>query len=165
MTGLTVFILVLFLGIFLSVIGLPGTILIVFDVVTYALATGFSQIGFKVILILAAMALVAELLDFGLGMAGVVRFGASPRDVWAALIGSLAGAILLTPYFLAPGTLVGILLGGGVAVFATEMLHRWKLKPAFRAGIGAMLSRMAGIAVKGLLSVSMVAVALYHIYS
>jgi len=165
MAGLTVFILVLFLGIFLSVLGLPGTVLIVFDVVAYALATGFAQIGFKVILLMAAMALVAELLDFGLGMAGAVRFGASRGGAWAAVIGSLAGAILLTPFFLGLGALIGIFLGGGVAVFATEMLQRRKLKPAFRASVGATLGRTAGIAAKGLLSVAMVTIALYHIYS
>jgi hypothetical protein len=46
--GLTVFILVLFLGVFLTVFGLPGTVLILIDVVAYALLTGFAQIGFKV---------------------------------------------------------------------------------------------------------------------
>ncbi|PKN60413.1 MAG: hypothetical protein CVU53_03170 [Deltaproteobacteria bacterium HGW-Deltaproteobacteria-11] len=135
MAGLTVFILVLFLGIFLTVLGLPGTVLIVFDVMAYALATGFAQIGFKVILILVAMAIAAELLDFLLGMASAARFGSSRGGMWAALIGSLAGAIILTPFFLGLGTLIGIFLGGGVAVFAAEMLQRRKLKPAFRAGL------------------------------
>lgn len=163
--GLTVFILALFLGIFLTVFGLPGTILIVFDVIAYALATGFAQIGFKVILILVAMAIVAELVDFGLGMAGAVRFGSSRGGMWAALIGSVAGAIILTPFFLGLGALIGIFLGGGMAVFAVEILQRRKLKPAFRASIGATLGRTAGIAVKGILSVAMAAIALFQIYS
>jgi uncharacterized protein YqgC (DUF456 family) len=163
--GLTVFILILFLGIFLTVFGLPGAVLILIDVVAYALLTGFAQIGFKVILILAAMAVVAELLDFWLGMAGAVSFGASRGGMWAALFGSLAGAVILTPYFLGLGALIGIFLGGGAAVFSVEMIKRRKLKPAFRASVGAMLGRMAGIAVKGVLSIAMVAVTLFHIYS
>jgi uncharacterized protein YqgC (DUF456 family) len=153
------------MGIFLTVIGLPGTVLIVMDVMAYALLTSFSQIGFKLILILVAMAVVAELVDFGLCMAITIRFGFSTGGMWAALIGSLAGAIILTPFFLGLGTLIGIFLGGSVAVFATEVLQRRKLKPAFRAGIGAMLGRTAGIAVKGLLSVVMAAITLFHIYS
>jgi uncharacterized protein YqgC (DUF456 family) len=163
--GLTVFILVLFLGVFLTVFGLPGAVLILIDVFAYALLTGFAQIGFKVILILTAMAIVAELLDIGLGMIGAARFGSSRGGMWAALIGSLAGAIVLTPFFLGLGALIGIFLGGGVAVFAIEMLQRRKLKPAFRASIGATLGRTAGIAVKGLVSVAMSAIALFHIYS
>ena len=163
--GLTVFILILFLGVFLTVFGLPGTVLILIDVVAYALLTGFAQIGFKVILILVAMAIVAELLDFWLGMIGAVRFGASRLGMWAALFGSLAGAAILTPYFLGLGALIGIFLGGSVAVFIMEMLKRRKLKPVFRASVGAMLGRMAGIAVKGMLSIAMAAVTLFHIYS
>jgi uncharacterized protein YqgC (DUF456 family) len=163
--GLTVFILVLFSGIFLSALGLPGTVLIVFDVMAYALATGFVQIGLKVILILVVMAIVAELLDFGLGMAGAVRLRASRLGIWAALIGSLAGAIILTPFSLGLGTLIGIFLGAGVVVFAAEMLKHRKQKPAFRAGIGAMLGSIAGIAVKGMLSIAMASITLFHIYS
>ena len=163
--GLTVFILVLFLGIFSTVFGLPGTVLILIDIVAYALLTGFAQIGFKLILILVVMAVVAELLDFGLGMAGAVRFGTSRWGMWAALFGSLAGAAILTPYFLGPGAMIGIFLGGSAAVFVMEMLKRRKLKPAFRASVGAMLGRMAGIAVKGMASIAMAAFTLFHIYS
>ncbi|MBA4396517.1 MAG: hypothetical protein C0394_03920 [Syntrophus sp. (in: bacteria)] len=163
--GLTVFILVLFLGIFLSTLGLPGTVLIVLDVMAYALATGFAEIGLKVILILVAMAIVAELFDFGLDLFGAVRFGMSGRGIGAALICSLAGAIMLTPFFLGLGTLVGIFLGGGAAVIVMETLRRRKLKPAFRAGIGAMLGRIAGITVKGGMSVAMAAFTLLQIYS
>jgi uncharacterized protein YqgC (DUF456 family) len=163
--GLTVFILVLFLGIFLTVFGLPGTVLILLDVIGYALLTGFAQIGFKVILMLLLITIVAELLDIGLGMAGAVRFGSSRAGMWAALIGSFAGVVLLTPYFLGLGVLMGVFLGGGAAVFMAEMIQRGKLKPAFRASIGAMLGRMMGIAVKGALSIVMVAFTLFHIYS
>jgi uncharacterized protein YqgC (DUF456 family) len=46
-----------------------------------------------------------------------------------------------------------------------EMLKRRKQKPAFRAGIGAMFGGMAGLAVKGMLSIAMAAFTLFHIYS
>jgi len=163
--GLTVFMLVLFLGIFITVFGLPGTVLILIDVMAYALLTGFDRIGFKVILILILIAVVAELIDFGLGMAGAVRFGSSRAGMWAALVGSLAGAVILTPFFLGLGVLLGTFIGGGIAVFITEMIRRRKLKPAFRASIGAVLGRMTGIAVKGMLSIIMVVITLHGIYS
>ncbi len=163
--GLTVFILVLFSGIFLSSVGLPGAALILINAAAYAVITGFARIGFMVILILAVTAIVAELLDIGLSMIGAVRFGISRRGIWAALFGSLAGAIILVPFFLGLGTLIGIFLGGGAAVFVMEMLKCRKQKPAYRAGIGAMLGGMAGIAVKGMLSVAMAAFTLFHVYS
>ena len=41
--GLTVFILVLFMGIFSIVFGIPGTAVILIDVILYALITGFEK--------------------------------------------------------------------------------------------------------------------------
>ena len=163
--GLTVFILVLFAGVFLTVFGLPGTVIILADVFIYALVTGFEPIGFKVILVMTVLAVVAEAADFGLGMIGAARYGASRRGVWAALIGSLAGAAIATPLFTGVGTLLGIFLGGLAGVFLVEFMEQRKLKPAFRASYGAVLGKVGGILIKGLLSVLMVMIALYHIYS
>lgn len=163
--ALTVFILVLFAGVFLTVFGLPGTVIILADVFLYALVTGFEPIGFKAILVLTVIAVVAEAADFGLGMIGAARYGASRKGVWAALIGSLAGAAIATPLLTGIGTVLGIFLGGFAGVFLVEFVEQRKLKPAFRAGYGAVLGRVGGILIKGLLSVLMAMIALYHIYS
>ena len=45
--GFTVFILILFAGIFLNLFGLPGTVVIFFDVLLYAIFTGFDHVGLK----------------------------------------------------------------------------------------------------------------------
>ena len=163
--GLTVFILVLFAGIFVTVFGLPGTVIILIDVILYALVTGFGPIGFKVILVLMVIAVVAEMLDFGLGMIGAARFGVSRKGIGAALFGSLIGVVLATPFFLGIGTLLGIFLGGFTGVFLVELMNQRKLKPVFRASYGVILGRITGIMIKGLLSVLMVVITLNHIYS
>jgi uncharacterized protein len=163
--GLTVFILVLFAGIFVTVFGLPGTVIILIDVILYALVTGFETIGWKVILFLIAIAVVAEVADFGLGMIGAARYGASKAGIWAALFGSIVGVALAAPFFLGMGTLLGIFLGGFTGAFLVEFMNQRKLKPAFRAGYGSVLGRVGGIMIKGLLSVLMVVITLYHIYS
>jgi hypothetical protein len=61
--GLTIFILVLLVGFFSILLGLPGTLVILFDVLVYALATGFNRIGFKILLVLVVISAVAESLD------------------------------------------------------------------------------------------------------
>ena len=43
--GFAVFILILFAGIYLSLFGLPGTVVIFLDVLVYSLATDFNHIG------------------------------------------------------------------------------------------------------------------------
>jgi uncharacterized protein len=163
--GLTVFILVLFLGVFSTVFGLPGTLIILIDVICYGFATGFERVGIKVLLVLAAMAILAEAIDVGLNMAGVANLGSSKRGLWMSLIGSLLGAIIMTPFFFGLGTLLGIFLGGAIGVFAAAFLEQRKLKSAFRASLGAMLGRVAGIASRGIFSIFMVVIALYQIYS
>jgi len=68
--GLTIFVVVLFIGVFSIIFGFPGTFLILGDVVVYALATGFEKIGLRVIIILALLSLLAEMADFFMGIAG-----------------------------------------------------------------------------------------------
>jgi uncharacterized protein YqgC (DUF456 family) len=163
--GLTVFILVLFAGVFVTVLGLPGTVIILADAFLYALITGFEPIGFRVILILTVIAVIAEAADFGLGMIGAARYGASRKGIWAALIGSVAGGVVATPFFMGVGTLLGIFLGGFAGVFLVESMEQRRMKPAFRASCGAVLGKVGGIMIKGLLSVLMVMITLYYIYS
>jgi hypothetical protein len=98
-------------------------------------------------------------------MIGAARFGASRKGIWAALFGSLIGVVLATPFFLGIGTLLGIFLGGFTGVFLVELMNQGKLKPAFRASYGVILGRITGIMIKGLLSILMVVITLYHIYS
>jgi len=68
--GLTVFILVLLIGFFSILMGLPGTLVILFDVLVYALVTGFDRIGFKILLTLVVISAIAASLEFLLGSPG-----------------------------------------------------------------------------------------------
>jgi len=85
--GLTLFILILFAGIFSTLFGIPGTIIILLDVILYAMITGFEKIGIKLIIVLIVLSVLAEAIDFALGMMGAAKFGASPKGVWASVIG------------------------------------------------------------------------------
>lgn len=163
--GLTIFILVLFIGIFSTIFGLPGTIIIFIDVLLYSLITGFEKIGIKILIILAILMILAECLDFALGMAGAVRFGSSKKGLWASAIGSIVGAILMTPYLMGLGVIIGAFAGGFIGVLMIELIRQQKLKPALRAGYGAIMGRIAGIFAKGILSLVMIIITLINIYS
>ena len=41
--------------------------------------TGFERIGFKILITLLILSILAELADFAVGMAGAVKFGASRK--------------------------------------------------------------------------------------
>jgi hypothetical protein len=83
----------------------------------------------------------------------------------ASLIGGVIGALLLTPVFLGLGALIGSFLGALLGAFAVEILNQKDLKPAARAGFGAMMGRLTGLFAKGLCGLAMVIISLMAIYS
>jgi uncharacterized protein YqgC (DUF456 family) len=162
---MTLFILSLFLGIFSTVFGFPGTIIILVDVIIYALFTGFGRIGFLIILVLIILAMLGEAIDFGLSMAGAQRFGASKKGVWASIFGGVIGAAIMSPFFYGLGMLSGVFLGGFVGIMITETLRQSGFKPALRASYGSMLGRVAAMLAKGFISLVMIIIVLINVYS
>ena len=163
--GLTIFILVMLIGFFSILLGLPGTLVILFDVLVYALVTGFDKIGLGTLLALVAISALAESLEFLFGITWARRYGTSKRGIAASIVGGIIGAVLLTPVFLGLGALIGSFLGALAGAFAVEILSQRELKPAARAGFGALMGRLAGLFAKGLCGLAMVIITLMAIYS
>jgi uncharacterized protein YqgC (DUF456 family) len=163
--GLTLFILVLLFGAYSVLFGLPGTVIILIDAALYAAATGFERIGFKVLLTLLILSILAELADFAVGMAGAVKFGASRKAFFASVIGGLIGAALLAPFLLGLGAIAGGFLGAFTGILIVELLNRNRLKPTLRVAWGALLGRAAGICVKEVFALIMVVITLTGIYN
>jgi len=163
--GLTIFIFVLLIGFFSILLGLPGTLIILFDVLVYAFVTGFDRIGWKILLVLVVISAVAESLEFLLGITWAKRYGTSKRGIVASIIGGVIGALLLTPVFMGLGALLGSFLGALLGSFAVEILNQWDFKPAARASFGAMMGRLTGVFAKGLCGLAMVIISLMAIYS
>jgi uncharacterized protein YqgC (DUF456 family) len=164
-TGLTLFIIVLIVGLFMTVFSLPGTVVIMIDVLLYALVTHFSQIGVGMLLLLAVITLVAEAADIALGMAGATTFGFSGRAVWAAVAAACLGAAMLTPFLLGLGVFLGVFLGGFVGLLATEIVRYGRVKQTFRPLPAAILGRVTAVFAKGGAALSMIIVTLLTIYS
>jgi len=163
--GLSIFILALFIGIFSTVFGIPGTVIILMDVILYAFITGFEKIGLKILIILAIISILAEAIDFALGMAGAARFRVSKQGIWIAAISSFIGTMAMTPVLFGLGTIIGIFLGGFVSVLIVEIIRQSMLKPALRAGYRGILGRAAGTLVKGFCAITMTIISLSNIYS
>jgi hypothetical protein len=162
--GVTVFILILFAGIFLNLFGLPGTIVIFFDVLLYAIFTGFNPVGLKIILFLLISTVIAETIDFFV-MTGRYQPMISTKSFVAAIIGAVIGAFLLTPFFWGPGIWGGFFFGGLAGLLTIEFINQSKLKAPFRTPGRAILAMIGGKMVKGLIALFMIAVSLSNIYS
>lgn len=164
-TGLNIFIFFLFLGVFSTVYGLPGTIVIFLDAFIYAAATGFGKIGFKILLLLFVLSAMAEAIDVGSQMAGAARFHFTRKSFLGSIAGSLAGVIVLTPILYGLGTLIGIFAGGFGVVVISELLYQSRLKQSLRTGYKAMLGKILALSAKGCLTLIMVMITLMTIYS
>jgi hypothetical protein len=164
--GLTIFIFILFIGIFSTIFGLPGTIIIATDVIIFSWATGFEKIGFKAIAVLVIISLVAETLDLMFVAYGDMRrFGLSKKCLVTAVTGGITGAVLLTPLLLGLGTIIGMFCGGLTGTLIVDYIEEKKLKPAYRTSYKHKLIKITGAGVKGLFAIGMTVAALSMIYS
>lgn len=163
--GFVVFILILFIGIYLTLFGLPGTIIIFLDVLFYALLTGFAQVGWKVILFLLVFALLAESLDFLASLTETHKAPVMKKALWASAIGSATGMMLLTPLLWGLGVWGGFFLGGLAGLVIAELLRQAKLRAPHRASNRAFFAMIGQKMVKGFLALVMIFVSLHNIYS
>lgn len=163
--GLAVFILIMFIGIYLSLFGLPGTVIIFIDVLVYAMLTGFNRLGLKIILFLLVFSIIAEVIDFLLGMAGALRPMPSKRMLWISAIGAIAGSFILTPLLWGLGTFGGFFLGCFAGILIAEFIRQSKLQAPFKASNLAIFAMLGGKMVKGFITLAMITVSLSNIYS
>jgi uncharacterized protein len=145
--------------------GLPGTMIILIDVLAYAIVTGFERIGIKLILLLLILSVIAELIDFLMGMAGAHQPLPSKKMFWASAIGALAGAFILTPLFWGLGAFGGFFLGCFGGIMSMELLRQSRLQSPFKATNRALIALVGGKMVKGLIALTMIAFSLSNIYS
>jgi len=163
--GLSLFLVVLLLGLFATVFGFPGTLIIALAVFLYATITGFANVGFLTLLLVILLSLVAEVIDFASGMYGTVRLWSSNRDFFTAIAGSTLGAIALTPLLLGFGILLGIFLGGFTALLLVRLLEYRRMRVSLRPPGRVIVGRAAAVLVKGGSALTMIAVTLLKIYS
>lgn len=161
-TGLTVFILALFVGLFSILSGLPGTLIIFGAAFIYAAVTGFGVLGLKALGVLALITVISESLDVLFVMNGARGAGFSKSGLFASTFGGLAGAAVLTPFFLAPGAFTGILLGGTAASLTFDIFKQKNQKSLTYKNIFGSAARTL---IKGVCGIAMVLIVLSEVYS
>jgi uncharacterized protein len=161
----SVFILILFAGIYLALFDLLGTLIIFLDVLFYALFTGFNQISGQFLLFLFLIALIVESIDFFMIMKGVYRPVITKKLLWMSALGAIAGASLLTPFFWGPGTWAGFFLGGITIILTLEFARQSKLRAPYRVSNRTIFFMFGRKIFKGLVALFMIALSLSNIYS
>jgi hypothetical protein len=137
-----------------TLVALPGNWLIV------ALAAIFTSlvaqnaprgITWTTVAVLAALAVVGEILEFAVSAAGAAKHGASKRSVALSLvgaaIGSIAGIAIGLPIPLVGSFIMAIVGGAAGAFFGAYLGEAWKGRPhdaRIAAGRGAFSGRIWG---------------------
>jgi uncharacterized protein YqgC (DUF456 family) len=154
----------------LNLFGLPGNWMIVAAMVLYTWlvsAPGGGRIGWAGVVIVTALAVLGELVEFAASAAGVKRVGGTRRAGVLALVGSVVGAIAgLVVGVPIPviGSVVAALLFAGlgacVGAVLGELSAGRSMAASWKVGHAAFWGRLIGTLAKTLIGAVMAGVAI-----
>jgi len=136
-------------GIFFTLLGLPGLWLMVAALAGFAWVTKFAHyVGWPGLITVIVLAAMAEIMEFVAGSAGAKRAGASRRGMMGAMIGALFGGFIFSIPVPILGTIFGVCLGAFLGAALVEMGNVGDAAHAGRIGWGAAKGRFFGIMLK-----------------
>lgn len=146
MIGWTLFGVAMVVGVILDVVGLFGNWIILGAAVIAWALTGFEHFGPWALGILAALAVVGEIVETAASGYGAAKFGGGRGAIIAALVGCLVGAVVGTPWFPLLGTIAGACVGSFAGATIYELtLQRRTPGQALWTGLGAALGKVCGL--------------------
>lgn len=155
---LSIYILVAFAGLLSHVFGLPGNFIILADSILLGWFGGFKEVTFKIIIILAVLALLAEGIEFLFGILGAKRYKSSNRAIVGSIIFGIVGGIMGIPFFFGIGAVIGAFLGAFAGAFIVELVLDKNFDRAVKSGWGALIGRVGGTISKGAIGVTMIVI-------
>ena len=133
---------------------LPGTPVILVAAIAHRLYFGAAGASNWVLASLVLLTLLSFGFDYLASVLGARKLGATWRGVLGALAGAIVGVFFSFP---------GIILGPFVGALLLELAGGRQLKPAARAGFGALLGLLAGAVGKLAICVAMIALFLVNV--
>jgi uncharacterized protein YqgC (DUF456 family) len=160
---LTIFLFVAVAGLISIMFGLPGNFIILAGSILYGWYDGFKEITTKVIILLVVLAVLGEVLEFILGIAGAKRQKASKSAIIGSILGGIVGAIVGASFLLGIGSIIGAFVGAFAGAFLAEFLRGKGLNQALQSGRGAFWGRVFGTITKGAIGIAMIAIAVVSV--
>ena len=151
------------LSTFSNFYGLPGNLSIVLSSLLYGVATGFSHFSFSFLLLVLAVFLLFELLEFLLIFLTARKFGSSKWGVAGAIAGGILGAVSGAFFTPVMGAITGSVLGVFIGAFTLEFIKNRNVKQSLRGSFGAFLGKMGGLSLKTIGAVTMASMVLTKI--
>jgi uncharacterized protein with FMN-binding domain len=148
---LVIFSLVGFAAVFFTTF---GTLIIMIGALLYALMTEFAVINFKTLVILFALYLFGEIIEYIAIVLGVKKLGASNAAIAGAIIGGILGAAIGAAFF-GVGLILGAFLGIFLGAFLVELALKKDVMGSLKAGAGGVLGRLGSVIVKVIIAIAM----------
>lgn len=138
----------LFSGLCIQVLALPGLWLMLAATAGYAWVTDFSYIGLWSLVVVLTLVLCAEGAEFMASSAGAKTAGGSKRAMIGAAIGGVLGGLLLSIPLPIVGTIVGVCIGAFAGATTVELFIHGEANRSARVGFGAAKGALVGILTK-----------------
>ena len=158
-----VFVLVLLSGIVMTLMGLPGNILILLTALAYGYYDHFEMMNYAVLVIVFGLFIIGEIIEFIAGLLGAKRENASKRAMFAPFIGTIIGGIWGTAILPIIGSLLGALVGAFIAAALAEFSKTKDVTRAKRVAQSVIKGQIWGIVIKAMTAVSMTAILIYQL--
>lgn len=143
-------------GLGLTLISLPGNILILLAVVGYGIYDGFVHLNYQSILVVFVLYVIGECAEFAAGIVGARKEKAAKRTMAAALAGALMGGIAGTALFPLIGSIIGVIAGVFILSCAAEYTATGDIARAKRVAITIVKGQIAGTVIKIAAAVGMI---------
>ena len=147
MLPLTLLIVGAVLSLPLTAVGLPGTWAFLAGVGIWKSFDPAAGVSWGAISTGVVLALIAELLEWGLASRYTSKYGGSRRAGWGALIGGIVGAVVGVPIPVL-GSIVGSFVGAFVGALAAEYSVHGEHDRAGRVAWGALIGRVVATGMK-----------------
>jgi uncharacterized protein YqgC (DUF456 family) len=146
-------------------LGIPGGWIALGGITVYAVATGFSAVAWRWLVVMAVVLIIGEIIESLLGIVYVAHKGASKWGVLGAFVGGIFGAIAGS--FIVP--FVGSIVFGLICAFAFAVVFEYlfykSLDRALQTGFFAFIGKLSAMFVKLMLSLANLGLFIYLSWS
>jgi uncharacterized protein YqgC (DUF456 family) len=160
--GLVLFYILLFSLYVTIFLGIPGGWIALAAIVIFDLATGFSTVGWVLIVVMIAIAVLGEIVESFFGLVYVAQRGATKWGVLGAFVGGLAGAVgggFVLPFI---GSILLGLAGAFAGAVLFEYLYYRSMDRALQTGFSAFIGKLAAMFVKFALGLVVLGIFIYR---
>jgi uncharacterized protein YqgC (DUF456 family) len=140
----------------MTLIGMPGNVLILLIALGYGYLENFAHINLQVLLILLGALVAGELVEAVAGAIGAKKEKASKRAVFAAFFGGLVGGIIGTGVIPVIGSIAGAILGGFAGSYLAEYSKSKDPDQASRVAQSVIKGQILGLVVKIAIATGMI---------